>query len=397
MGPRLKIGIVLSSLPSYSETFFHLKLNGLIQNGYKIIVFAPGTVSQTLQCRIIKPYPVFSSTVLRFISVAFVLAWIYFRKSGNVNKFWKYEKRVGSSTGEIIKRLYLNGHILTQTLDWLYFGFATTAINREQVARAIGAKMAVSFRGYDINVFPLRNPGCYDQVWKGADKVHSISRYLLEKAFALGLPTNKPARIITPAVKMPPQPKSSFEFLDVLKLVSVARLHWIKGLEYSIQAVAILKSKGIRLQYTIIGEGAEQEKLLFEIQSLNLQKEVRMIGKLAHQNTILKMAESDIYLQPSLNEGFCNAVLEAQSMGCLCVVSDAGALSENVINGVTGWLVPPRNAQALAEAILKIIHIQPEERTLVSEQAIKRVAEKFAIKDHLAAWRMFYEESVVNL
>ena len=65
------------------------------------------------------------------------------------------------------------------------------------------------------------------------------------------------------------------------------------------------------------------------------------------------MEWADIYIQPSIQEGFCNSVLEAQAMGLLVIVSDAEGLHENVINNVTGWVVKKRNPILLSEKLRK--------------------------------------------
>src|SRR5690606_28909922 len=106
-------------------------------------------------------------------------------------------------------KTYLNAHLLKANLDWLHFGFATMALGSETIAKAIGAKMAVSFRGFDINVYPIKHPECYNNLWKHVDKVHSISQYLLNKAISLGLSVETPFVIITPAVQLDalPMPK----------------------------------------------------------------------------------------------------------------------------------------------------------------------------------------------
>ncbi|TFB13069.1 glycosyltransferase, partial [Microbacterium sp. 3H14] len=99
------------------------------------------------------------------------------------------EKRQKTSVKRSIEKIYINSTLLKLEVDWLHFGFATMAIERELVAKAIGAKMAVSFRGYDINVYPLKHAGCYKKLWQQVDKVHSISEFLIQKAYALGLST----------------------------------------------------------------------------------------------------------------------------------------------------------------------------------------------------------------
>ncbi len=387
---KIRIGIVLSSAPGYSETFFKTKINGLANNGFRVILFARGKRNQELDCTHIRPYPVFQFPLLSALSVSIIVPFVFLRALLPVVRFWNFEKENGLSSIAIIKSIYLNSHIITARLDWLHFGFATTALGRENVARAIGAKMAVSFRGYDINVYPVKNPGCYMLLWQRVDQVHSISHYLLEQAYNLGLPVNKPAQIISPAISTPLEPKMNFEVSDPIKIITVARLTWIKGLEYGIQSMAKLKEAGLNIQYTIVGEGPEYEKLLVEANQLGLADKVIFIGKLSHKETLKKMRESDLYLQPSLNEGFCNAVLEAQAIGCLCIVSDAGALGENILNNETGWLVPPRDANKLADIVMKILKLPISELQRISGNAKKRVSNIFSLKDHIDSWQKFY-------
>lgn len=390
---KMRIGIVLSSTPGYSETFFKTKINGLVNSGFQVILFARGNRNPELNCFQIRPFPVVQFPFLSVLCVLFIVPLIFLRALLPVVRFWKFEKENGLSSLAIIKNIYLNAHILTKKVDWLHFGFATTAIGRENVARAIKAKMAVSFRGYDINVYPVKNPGCYNLLWKRVDQVHSISHYLLEKAYTLGLPGNKPFQIISPTISTPVMTKMNFELSDPIRIITVARLTWIKGLEYGIQSIAKLKGAGLKVQYIIVGDGPEYEKLLIETNEQGLSKEVFFIGKLSHKETLKKMRESDLYLQPSLNEGFCNAVLEAQAIGCLCIVSDAGALGENVLNNETGWLVPPRDANKLADVMMKTLKLPINERKHISTKAKSRASNTFSLRDHMDSWRKFYNES----
>ena len=86
-----------------------------------------------------------------------------------------------------IKNLIINCHILGKSIDWLHFGFATMGVRRENVAQALGAKSAVSLRGFDISLYPYKHMGCYDLLWDKIDKVHTISEDLYQKALHLGL------------------------------------------------------------------------------------------------------------------------------------------------------------------------------------------------------------------
>ena len=99
-----------------------------------------------------------------------------------------------------MKHLIINSHILSQKIDWIHFEFATMGIGRENVARTMGLKSTVSFRGYDIGIFPFKNPNCYKLLWETIDKVHTISDDLYTQALTLGLSSITPFEKITPAI-----------------------------------------------------------------------------------------------------------------------------------------------------------------------------------------------------
>lgn len=359
--------------------------------GYEIIVFARGVKEANLRCRVIQPYPVFESTFLRWVSLVVVLPALFLRAPRIILRLWQLERKEGKSWTAIVKILYLNAHILPYDLDWLHFGFATLCTGKENVAKAIEAKLAVSFRGYDINVYPLKHPDCYLSLWKRLDKVHSISQYLMDRARVYGLPDSITTQMITPAVSPNLPIKTNFEFGQPLHLMTVARLTWIKGLSYTLQAVAILKTQGVDIHYTIVGDGPDREHLLHEIHALGLTDDVTFAGRLSHSDTVNRMLKSDIYVQPSLNEGFCNAVLEAQAVGCLCIASRVGGLVENIEHGVTGWLFEPRNPLACSEAVIRLMGLSMEERITISSQARQRASSHFQMDSHLLQWKSFYE------
>jgi len=179
---------------------------------------------------------------------------------------------------------------------------------------------------------------------------------------------------------------------ESIKIVTIARLTWIKGLDVAIAAMGILKKKGIKFKYCIIGEGDQNytERYKFMVYELGLKKEIVFCGKLSHQETIEHIATADIYLQPSLNEGFCNAVLEAQAMGKLTIASNVGGLPENIVNGKTGWLFDDHNPELLVEKIEMVLDLQAEEKLTISQNAQKRVKEVFNIEKQQKEFLDFY-------
>lgn len=389
----MKIGLVLSQPPSYSETYFNLKIKGLIEHGYIVELYVRQKSSDCRNCKVVTAPKVHKNKVVQLIKTGFVLI-VLLPQLKRVLRFIKLEKSAGRSSSQILKTIYTNSHILKADLDWLHFGFTTMAINSENMAKSIGAKMAVSCRGYDMDVYPLKHPNCYTLVWRNVDKVHAISKYMLARAVANGMLDNTKTDIITPAVKTSLFQNNIEKQIDNIKpirITTIARLHWIKGLNYSLEALTLLKAKGVNFNYEIIGNGPEYESLRFAVHELGLEDSVSLVGKLSHQQTLKQLEKTDIYIQYSQSEGFGNAVLEAQAMNCLCIVSDGGALPENVLNNETGWVVPKRNPKALEETISRVLKMDNIALKTIRSKARERVLNDFTIKTQIQSFIDFYE------
>jgi glycosyltransferase involved in cell wall biosynthesis len=89
------------------------------------------------------------------------------------------------------------------------------------------------------------------------------------------------------------------------------------------------------------------------------------------------LASLHLYVQPSKSEGFCVAAHEAMQAGLPVIASDVGELSQSVITGETGVLVPPGNPDALAEAIKSCIST-PERLKKMGEAGRARLLSRFS-------------------
>jgi len=389
----MRIGLVLPEAPQYSETFFNHKIKGLKESGFEVIVFSNKKEKKKYGYEIRSAYPVFENDHLKqIVMFIWVLSKTFIKAYRRFVKLYKLERESGRTLTESFKSVYINSHILTNVPDHLHFGFATMALKRENTAEATGSKMSVSFRGFDLNVYPLKNPGCYDLLWKKVDKVHSISDYLYAKALKSGLSPDVLYKKITPAIDI-----ASFRVKEQqgvigkkIKFLTIGRLNWIKDYETAISAMKILKDKGIDFIYNIVGSGTELERLSFAVYQCGLQDNVFFTGRKEHKEINQMMRESDIYIQTSLQEGFCVSVLEAQASGLLCIVSDADGLKENVKDGVTGWTVKRREPGEFASKIEYVINLPEEKRKEISINARKRVEDNFTIEKQKLLFKEFF-------
>jgi glycosyltransferase involved in cell wall biosynthesis len=164
-----------------------------------------------------------------------------------------------------------------------------------------------------------------------------------------------------------------------------ARLAPVKGIEYLIEAVKALDN----VHLVIAGDGPERNRLE------NLAQHETLLGRVTFTGWVDDIARTmsrwDIYAQPSVAEGLGIAALEAMSLAIPVVASDVGGLREIVVNGETGFLVPPRDAAQLA-AHLKELACNAELRQKMGEAARRRAAEKFSRERESQALQSAYEK-----
>ena len=90
------------------------------------------------------------------------------------------------------------------------------------------------------------------------------------------------------------------------------------------------------------------------------------------------LASFEVFAFPSRFEGLCVSVIEAQAAGVPVVATPVGGIRETVVEGETGWLVPPGDAVALAERISWVLD-HPTEARPVADEALRRARERFSI------------------
>ena len=126
----------------------------------------------------------------------------------------------------------------------------------------------------------------------------------------------------------------------------------------------------------------------------NLKTKVKLVGYIPHEDIEPYYEKSHLYLQYSIEEGFCNAVLEAQSMGVLTVVSDASGLSENIVHEKTGWVVPKRQPLLLAKKIKQILSMENKKLDQIRLNGMKRVKSNFELSSQKKHFHKFFNENL---
>jgi len=163
---------------------------------------------------------------------------------------------------------------------------------------------------------------------------------------------------------------------ETLNLVvgTVANFYKTKGLPYLIEAAHILNSKYkiFNTKYLIIGEGKERPKIKALIKKYNLENQVFLIGRISDAYKYLRAF--DVFILPSLKEGFPWIILEVMAAEVPIVATGVGAIPEIIENGKSGFLIKPKDSQNLAEKVKEVI-LNPKLKKQFINSAEERLKE----------------------
>ncbi|HVT77472.1 MAG TPA: glycosyltransferase family 4 protein [Acidimicrobiales bacterium] len=240
-----------------------------------------------------------------------------------------------------------------------HFGPTGVAAVALRDAGVFDAPIVCSFHGYDANVIAQQVPGIYDPMI-GRAHVTAGTAFMRTVVENLGFPpgdvTVWPLGVYSGRfVPRRPGPADG-----TFRALSVARLVDFKGLDISIRAVAVARSRVPGLRYTIIGEGERRDNLERLAKALGVDDIVTFAGARSHDEVLAAFAHADVFLitgrvdSEGQKEGQGVAPLEAAASGLPVIAARAGGLTEVVVDGETGIVVEPENPLAAAEALVRL-------------------------------------------
>ena len=250
--------------------------------------------------------------------------------------FWVFKllKEIYSFKADIVVARYANFCGLIGTL-------AARLSGKKSVVRAVGSDLKVhpsSLMGRIAILLTLRM----------ASGTVCVSRDLEKIAQKFGA---KNTRLIPDALDLPCYNETNFIKND-REVITVARLVPVKGIRYLIGAMKYVKDATL----IVIGDGPEKTKLESLAENLGLRNRVLFTGWINNRSKLsMYLKRARVFVLPSLSEGTPQAVIEAMYNGLPIVATNVGGIPEIVVDGINGFLVPPRNEKALAEAIEKAL------------------------------------------
>ena len=136
-------------------------------------------------------------------------------------------------------------------------------------------------------------------------------------------------------------------------LLAVGRLEANKGFHVLIEALARLSALAGAPEWhlVLVGDGPRRSALERQAQEAGLGEQIHFVGRVPDDEVHQWYADASLFVHPTLYEGSSLVTLEAMAHRCAVVASNAGGIPDKVQQGVTGWLVPPGDADDLARAL----------------------------------------------
>ena len=162
---------------------------------------------------------------------------------------------------------------------------------------------------------------------------------------------------------------------EILRLLCVASITPRKGLEYLLQACQMLQRQDIPFSLHLVGAGDKdhQTYLADLAESYGIADNVNFEGYVGDKLRLRELyRESDLFVFPSLHEGFPRVLYEAMSQSLPVITTAVGGVPNALSDGQNALLVHPRDASALASSILRLRETPELRRTLIDE-GLKRV------------------------
>lgn len=341
-----KVLFIVGSFPTLSEPFILNQITGLIDRGHDVYIYASAQETDGIQQSEVAKYRLIERTYYRTLPQNFSVD-IVMCQFGPLYGMYKQ----------------LKGRHNLQT-----------------------KKVVTCFRGSDMSIVEPSCASICNEVATKCDLLLPVCNYFKNMLVKAGC---NPKRVITvhSAINC-----SKFKFRirsfpenKPIHIVTTARLAEKKGLEYAIEAVALVKEKYPNITYTIIGGGTLEQALRDLISSLNLEDTVNLVGRKNHDDVIRILDTAHLFMLPSVTsssggiEGIANSLKEAMAMGLPSIGTYHSGTPELITDGVSGFLVPEKDVAALANRMIYIIE-HPEIWSALGTAGRKKVEQEFEIE-----------------
>ncbi|MHA1798397.1 MAG: glycosyltransferase family 4 protein [Candidatus Helarchaeota archaeon] len=176
------------------------------------------------------------------------------------------------------------------------------------------------------------------------------------------------------------------------RIITVSRLTQKNGIEYLIKAMPKVLEDFSDVELDIIGYGPEEEKLKSLVRELNIEKNVKFLGFINHEEIPQHLCSAKLFIRPSLEEGFGTAFIEAMACETLVIGTKVGGITDIIKDKKNGFLFPPKDVKKLSNIIIRVLKDE-DLRRKISTKGLETVLKKFSEEVILLKMENLYLET----
>ena len=371
----MKIAFLVARFPVLSEPFILNQIVGAIERGHEVDIYSlDGSPNLSKVHPLVEQYQLLDRTfyaptrpeneLWRWLKGLTLLA-LNFYKNPCVCQQLLDTSRYGSQA-KSLKLLYRAMPFLNKkSYDIIHCQFSTLGVFGVWFRQLglIEGKLISTFRGADISKFlPKWGEKICQDLFQETEFFLANCEIFKNKAVALGCDSDK-IHIHGSGIdcnQFVYKPRF-FPTDGKIKIATTGRLVEKKGIEYAIAAVAKVARTYPNIEYNIIGDGELKVKFEQIIAELNIGHMVKLLGWKQQQEIVNILDSCHIFMAPSVTgsdgnqDAPVNTLKEAMAMGLPVISTFHGGIPELVEDGISGFLIPERNAEAIAEKLTYLI------------------------------------------
>lgn len=397
----LQIAFYTDVFPRISNTFVLNQIVGLLDRGHDVHVYArsPGDGRHThehvqnygLDARM-RHIPIPHGRASRLVEAARRLSRPATWRRATLQAF--DVRRFGHDATSLVQLYSTLSFLDHPSYDIVHAQFGTLGPSLLPLVRTgvLRAPLVVSFRGADVTSALVRRPGLYDELVREADLFLPVSHAFRKRLEALGAPAER-IEVLHSGIDLnafPFRPRSRAP-QEPTRLLFVGRLTEKKGLRFAIDALQRARAAGRRIELTVVGEGPLEASLRAHASRAAVDQAVHWAGRCSGSEVAAHLAQSHLLVAPSITasngdqEGIPNTVKEAMACGLPVLTTVHSGIPELVEDGLSGFTVPERDADALAARLLELVD-HPDRWPAMGAAGREKIAREFhseALNDRL--------------
>lgn len=376
MKPPLQIAMVVPQFPCFGEPYILSQITGLLDLGQQVDVIALNPSGETTIHEDVFRYGLLDRVRYLHVQRQYGRHWVE-RLGNGLRAFasnFRLDPRATLTTVNGFRYglpawrltyLFRLRPFLEKRYDIVHCHFGPNARSFLFLKDIRDVPLVASFHGYDFSrVIREQGAGFYRELFARADLLTANSGYARAKLVAAGA---EERRISVLPESLPterfPFRERSLAAGETARILTIARLFEKKGYEYSVRAMAQVLPRFPRLEYWIVGDphGPAAPRIRELIRELRLEDRVKILGTRTRQEIIEILGQCHLFVIASVTasdgdeEGQGLVLQEAQACGLPVIATRHNGFPESLEDGRTGYLVPERDVEVLADRILYLL------------------------------------------